>query len=72
MHFHIDLRYVQIHIYSDACIKKNVIKKFNLVLFIFGNGLFLALSDGVVSKTLNPLGNFFNIYSTTILLKQKK
>lgn len=33
---------------------------------------FLALSDGVVSKTLNPLGNFFNIYSTTILFKQKK
>lgn len=34
--------------------------------------IFKAMSDGIVSKTLNSLDKFFNIYSTTILLKQKK
>lgn len=33
--------------------------------------IFKAMSDGIVSKTLNSLYKFFNIYSTTILLKQK-
>lgn len=34
--------------------------------------IFKAMSDGIVSKTLNSLDKFFNVYSTTILLKQKK
>lgn len=43
-------------------VSKNINKKFSLVLFMLGNGLFLAMSDRVVSKTLNPLGNFCSIF----------
>lgn len=48
-------------------IRNSILRYLCLVMDIFK-----AMSDGIVSKTLNSLDKFFNIYSTTILLKQKK
>lgn len=59
--------YTQIRVSRKMSIRNSTLRYLCLVMDIFK-----AMSDGIVSKTLNSLDKFFNVYSTTILLKQKK